>query len=97
MEGDSNKAIFNVICEQLTRAEYKDAQYSYLTKHASKFDDTEENKLEYTTVHEGYIYLLESVIDTKLQESFSDEQVQTFYIHFKDNFKSYEQENLEAV
>jgi len=28
-----------------------------------KFDDEEENKLEYTTIHEGYIYLMESIID----------------------------------
>ena len=63
MEGDPNKAIFEMICELLTHVDYKNAQFDYLTKHAMKFDDEEENKLEYTTIHEGYIYLMESIID----------------------------------
>ena len=41
--------------------------------HAHKFEDTEENKLSYTSVHEGYVYILETVIDIKLIEKFGKE------------------------
>lgn len=57
--------------------------------HASKFEDTEENKLEYTTIHEGYVYILEKIIDGKLKEKFSEEQVDDFYSGFIADFQTY--------
>ena len=39
-----------------------------------KFEDgKEENKLEHTTIHEGYIYILESMIDIKLKSKYTHE------------------------
>ena len=56
-------------------AEFKAAQSEYLEAHVDKFTDAEENKLEYTTVHEGYIYILENVIETELHEHYDDDEI----------------------
>ena len=42
-------------------------------QHMVKFEDTEENKLEYTTVHEGYVFILKSIIDAQLKEKYTTE------------------------
>ena len=55
--------------------------------HAAKFShDIEENKLEYTTIHEGYILIAEEQIDTKLEEKYSKEEIEVFYKTFEDRF-----------
>jgi len=52
-------AIFSNICELVTASEFQKAQSDYMNLHKDKFLPQEENQLEHTTVHEGYIYLLE--------------------------------------
>ena len=39
----------------------------------SKFSDADENKLEYTTIHEEYISIVEEAIESKLNIHFSQE------------------------
>ena len=56
---DKSKAIFLEICEYVTLPDFQAAQHSYIEMHKTKFEDTEENKLEYTTIHEGYILIAE--------------------------------------
>ena len=53
------------------------------------FDSEDENKLEYTQIHEAYMFLLEQLIDAKLEVVYSDEQIASFYQHFKENFEVY--------
>ena len=36
-----------------------------------KFEDSEENKLEYTAIYESYVQILEDMIETKLFEKFT--------------------------
>ena len=47
--------------------------------HVAKFDHEDENKLEYTAIHEGYIKILETFLEAKLQDHFNEDQVNTFY------------------
>ena len=61
------------------------------------FEDTEENKLEYTQVFEQYVTILEEIIAVKLKEKYSEEQIEAFYLSFKDNMKDYEKENALTV
>ena len=37
------------------------------------FEDTEENKLEYTQIFEGYVSVLEEIIAARLKEKYSDD------------------------
>ena len=64
-----------------------------------KFTDTEENKLEWTPVHEGYIFILEQMIDVKVTDSekFDEDQLAAFYEHFKDHYADYKAQNEEAM
>ena len=62
-----------------------------------KFEDTEENKLEYTSIFEEYVFIVESIIDAKLKENYSEEQLNSFYLHFKDCYKIYEPVNADTV
>lgn len=43
-----------------------DASYQYMNRHKDVFDDDEENKLEYTTIFEEYVQILEKIIDAQL-------------------------------
>lgn len=61
----------------------------YFGMHAHKFEDTEENKLSYTTVHEGYVFILETVIDVKLKGKYGNEKVDAFYGCFVENFPEF--------
>ena len=61
------------------------------------FEDTEENKLEYTNIYTEYVYILEQMIEANLLEKFSNEQIEAFYGTFKDNLGKYEKLNPEAV
>jgi hypothetical protein len=45
----------------------------FFNQHNSKFSDAEENKLEYTTIHEEYISIVEEAIESKLNLDFSQE------------------------
>lgn len=42
-----------------------------MKENCSKFEDSDENKLEYTAIYESYVEILEDMIETKLYEKFS--------------------------
>ncbi len=41
--------------------------------HANSFDNAEENKLEYTTIHSAYVEVIEAYLDKFLQDKFTDD------------------------
>jgi len=62
--------VFKLLAELVTSMEFTDACYSFLEKNKDIFDEDDENKLEYTSVFEAYITILESTIDAKLYTKF---------------------------
>lgn len=66
-------------------------------KNQDKFEDTEENKLEYTNIYTEYVFILEEVIEANLKQQYSDEQIETFYSTFKENMPEYSKVNPEVV
>ena len=63
----------------------------FFNQHNSKFSDADENKLEYTTIHEEYISIVEEAIESKLTLDFSQEQIDSFYKDFQQNPKKYQE------
>lgn len=92
-----NLSVFNAISELITSTEFNQACVSFLTKHMDVFDEEEENKLEYSTIFEEYVQILEQVIDSKLFQNFAEPTVKAFYSDFANNFKEYEKINQDAV
>lgn len=45
---DINFSIFKQIATDISKEEFTNAQHAYFEKHKEPFEDTEENKLEYT-------------------------------------------------
>jgi len=43
-----------------------------MSKHKDIFDENDENKLEYTTIFEEYVKILESTIDTQLYQNYQE-------------------------
>ena len=66
--------------------DFKQAHTDYLEMHKEKFKfDEEENELEHTAIHEGYVFLVENMLD----EAFAahDQATQNqFYDDFKNKF-----------
>jgi hypothetical protein len=54
---------------------------SFFTKNCGIFNEDEENKLEYTSVYETYVKLIETLIESQLKEKigYSDEDISQFY------------------
>ena len=77
--------------------EFGNAQGTFYEKVIHKFEDTEENKLEYTSIFEEYVFIVENILEAKLKTEFSEEQLTYFYTHFKDNYKVYEAVNSDTV
>ena len=93
----TNQAIFTKIADYVKRAEFQSAQHAFFEKHKGTFDEAEENKLEYTTIHEAYIYMLDTLIGVELKEEYSDQQIDAFYEDFKNNHQQYEGQNPDVV
>ena len=68
-----------------------------MSKHKDIFDENDENKLEYTTIFEEYVKILERTIDTQLYQNYQEAQISAFYNDFKDNFKEYQKVNSDTV
>lgn len=52
---DTNTAVFNEICELVTNPDFREGQLNFFNANCAKFFDTDENKLEYTTLHNEYV------------------------------------------
>jgi len=56
---DQHMKVFTLLAELVTSTEFTDACYTFLEKNKEIFDDDDENKLEYTSIFEAYITILE--------------------------------------
>ena len=56
----------------VTDADFSAASVEFMAKHSPIFDEADENKLEYTTVFEEYVQILESTIDTQLYQKYQE-------------------------
>ena len=97
MDLKQNIEMFSAIADLVTQAEFGKAQDDFYLKNQDKFEDTPENKLEYTNIYAEYVYILEQIIELNLRDRYTDLQIEAFYESFKDNMKEYEKVNLEAV
>ena len=70
---------------------------TFMEANLSAFDENDENKLEYTGIYESYVKIMEDVIDSGLMVSFSQEDIEKFYLDFCDNYKNYESQDKETV
>lgn len=89
--------IFKAIADLVTQAEFSKAQDDFFKKNQDKFEDTEENKLEYTNIYMEYVYILEQMIEMNLKDKYTDEQIEAFYANFKEKLPEYEKINPEVV
>ena len=94
---DINMEIFDAVSKLLFKEEFTQAQHAYFNKHKDSITDDEENKLEYTQIHEGYVEILEMIIQTELQQTYSEEQVDAFYADLMADIKKYEDNNALCV
>ena len=90
---DINRDIYKQIGAKVMDKEFGDAQHAFFEKHMGEFVEDDENKLEYTQIHDQYIALLEQIIATDLGEKYSEEQIDAFYLAFKDNLEMFEKED----
>ena len=94
---DINRVIFEKIAALVCRADFLEASAAFAAKNAIIFEDSEENKLEYTGVFESYVQILEQVIESSVRETHSQAQIDAFYGDFVMNFKKYQVINESAV
>ena len=92
-----NKEIFEALVDIITQQEFAKTQQEYFEKNAKLFEDTEENKLEYTNIHTEYVYILDTVVEANLKEKYTSDQIDAFYLGFKDNLEEYKKINPEVV
>jgi ADP-ribosylation factor 2-binding protein len=84
--------------ELIASSDFKSAQAEFMKQNYPIFDnDDDENKLEYTSVFESYVQIMEQLIEHKLKEKFSEQEVNEFTMDFKNNYKAYEQYDQETV
>ena len=50
-----NIEIFKYVADLITKQEFNDACMSFYVANVDKFEETEENKLEYSMIHESYV------------------------------------------
>lgn len=82
---DRNRAVFDQITDLVTSTDFNDASYQFLDKHKDTFTDDDENKLEYTTIFEEYVQILEKIIDSRLISTFKQDEITAFYMDFIKN------------
>jgi len=68
-----------------------------MEKNAEQFEDTDENKLIYTNIYHDYVHLLDQLMEAQLKGTFSDQELEGFYIGFKDKMPIYEKIHIDFV
>ena len=81
----------------LVKQDFIQAQFDFFEKTKDTFEDCDENKLEHTTIYNDYTMILDEVIEAKLVEKFSQEEIKAFYESFVANHKEYEKINEQTV
>lgn len=64
--------------ELLLEDEFTALQSAYLRRHCHEFDDTDENKLAYTSIFDGYVERMETFIDAYLTKRVPDFDMRAF-------------------
>ncbi|XP_014278211.1 ADP-ribosylation factor-like protein 2-binding protein [Halyomorpha halys] len=82
-ENASPLSTFDVIIghieDILIDEEFLELQKCILEKHCEEFDETEENKLCYTSVFEEYVSIMESYIEQRLKKEIIGFDLEEFY------------------
>ena len=93
-----NADVFRALQRLLAQDEFQDARLEFLNANLAKFEDAEENKLEYTSIYEAYVQIMDQLIDSKLAEScgFSQPQIEGFYNDFAKQSTVYEEMDNET-
>ena len=62
--------------------DFVQAQSSFLFSKCEVFENTEENKLEYTDIYHSYLHIMETIIEVQLKErcGFVQEEIDSFYL-----------------
>ena len=94
---DTNSKIFQSISDIVIQQDFTDAQHMFFEKNKDTFEDTEENKLEHTTIFQDYLCILEQIIEAKLKETFIEEEIESFFGSFEANMKLYQEMNEGTV
>ena len=81
----------------MASSDFVDAQLDFIKTNMDKFDEEEENKIEYTGIYETYVGIMERVIDEQLNAKFSEEKCEAFYQHFQANYPKYEKIDNDLV
>ena len=83
----SEEKVFQTITALLTDHEFQQAQIEFMEKHCSIFEDTDENKLEYSPLYEEFIKLTEDAIEAHVKEKLeiSHDEIEAFYKALKDD------------
>ena len=68
--------IFLCLADLITQEEFKSSCDAFYDQNKDKFEDTEENKLEYTNIYTEYVYILETMIETNLLQKYTNEQIE---------------------
>ena len=90
-------SMFDGLCDLVAQDTFQTDQNTYMDTHVGKFSDAEENKLEYTTVHEGYIFMCDKYIEAYLQgQQYDRDDLDNFYVDLKENFQTYHQRNADV-
>jgi len=95
---DKDLKVFEKICEIVSSDDFNSAQSSFYEKNCQQFSDDEENKLEYKTIYEEYVYLVEQGLEGELKVAGYDEDaINKFYESFKENMKKFEDINRDVM
>ena len=78
---ETEQKVFNAIKEVLLTKQFTDACIEYMTQNAAIFEDTDENKLEYTPLFEEYITMTEGCLDGYIKEQMeiTQDDIDAFY------------------
>lgn len=93
---ENDAKVFKAIETVMLESDFKNATVSFIEANYDKFEDTEENKLEYTEIHNEYLKIVEQVLELQVKERYaiSDAEMDEFYGGFTDKSKLAEYESL---
>ena len=65
---DKSKEVFKSVQDLVIQPEFNEGQKSFFDMYHTKFEDVDENKLEYTEINEIYLEIVDKLIEAKLKE-----------------------------
>lgn len=75
---DKNMTIFDTVTALVAEDDFNQAQTEFVKKNHAIFDEEEENKHEYKQVYEDYVNIMERMIEAKLKETYSEDEIEAF-------------------